>query len=696
MPSHLKMWSFLSLLALTALACGNITLFASTPSPARPTPSPAGVVAQATATPAPGRPTIPFLTSTPLPDSPTAPVSDDPNEPVLITGEIPFTSPFFLESSAEPFVLLEDEAGFVTRNLEFEFTLESQTIGPVERVDEDALVYTLPLPSVPRGTYVDVNNDGGADQGVQVFAVAYWSNTWGDPFLEPRDGGGWSTAYTSAIADPDRDYEIVGGTLVVWAPNDEQEFPTGFGDDGLLFTEDDPVAPIPAGYNLVNLDEVPFRVYKEAQPVLDLLEGEVSVNDFSNMSYTDAFAALYDQVSREYPFTEDKNIDWQVLYDEFAPRVAGVTNDADYYRVIRDFAFRIPDGHVGGLFNQEVFFEERGGGFGLLMEELSDGRVLVTDVLPDTVAAQAGIEVGAKILEWDGQSIGEAITGADPYVFGSYSTEHAKRQDQIIYLTRMPVGTQISIRYQNPGGAPEEITLVAELEVDSLLQAILPPEENLNLPVEGQILPSGFGYIKISSFLDDTNLTARIWERYVEQLIDNDVPGLILDLRYNGGGSGGLAIDFAGYFFDKEIILSQHAYYNDETEKFEYGELPARIEPAPLLYAGPIAVLVSPNCVSACEGFAYSVSLGDRAVIVGHFPTAGAYGEVGRGQYSLPGDLDLQIPAGRPETPEGQLLIEGTGVVPDIVVPVTEDEVLGRSDPVLDAAIEALFALIGR
>lgn len=101
-------------------------------------------------------------------------------------------------------------------------------------------------------------------------------------------------------------------------------------------------------------------------------------------------------------------------------------------------------------------------------------------------------------------------------------------------------------------------------------------------------------------------------------------------------------------------------------------------------------VLVSPSCVSACEGFAYLLTLNDRATIVGHAGTAGAYGDVGLGQYTLPGDLDLQFPTGRPETMDGQLLIEGTGVLPDVTVPVTYESALGLEDAVLDAAIKIL------
>ena len=143
--------------------------------------------------------------------------------------------------------------------------------------------------------------------------------------------------------------------------------------------------------------------------------------------------------------------------------------------------------------------------------------------------------------------------------------------------------------------------------------------------------------------------------------------------------------------FEEEILLSQRLYFNDITEQFEVRGNPARIEPAPEHYDGVIALLVSPDCASACEGFAYAISQGGRAIVVGHYPSAGMYGEVGRGQYDLPGGISLQFPTGRPETLDGKLLIEGIGIVPDITVPVTLESALGLSDTVLQAAIDALF-----
>jgi hypothetical protein len=138
----------------------------------------------------PENPQTDTATPTALPPAPVRSGDENPDEPVFIIGDIPYTSPFFIDTLSESFVLLEDQAGFVRRDREFEFSLAGQAIGPVEVREDETLAFSLALPSVPQGTLLDVDNDGSPDTGVQIFAVAYWSNTWGGPFLEDRDGKG--------------------------------------------------------------------------------------------------------------------------------------------------------------------------------------------------------------------------------------------------------------------------------------------------------------------------------------------------------------------------------------------------------------------------------------------------------------------------------------------------------------------------
>ena len=615
------------------------------------------------------------------------------DEPVLVTGTVPFTSPFFLLSATEPFVLLEDQAGFVARDLDFEFPLAGQSIGPVWQIDDNTMGYSLSLPAVPQGTLLDLDNDGQEDRGVMVFAVAYWSNIWGGPFLEEREGTGWSGAHATTITDPERDYEITGGHLIIWSPDDQQSFPSAFGDDEMLFTEDDPVQSIPPGYSIVDLNSEPFQAYKEAHPEFELLEGSGAVKDYSEMSYGEAFDTMFEKVSLEYPFTNDKNVDWDTLFTEFGSQAANASNDNEFYSVLREFTLSIPDGHISPGFNIDYFWDNYGGGIGIAATEISDGRVIITQVIPASPADDAGIEFGAQIITWAGLPVAQAVENVIP-LFAPYSTEHAEHNAKVIYLTRVPLYSDITFTYQNPGGNPTEITLRSEQDLESLFASdpiFGELETTVSLPIEGETLENGFGYIKISTFADDSNLMAQIWEYYVEQLIDNEVPGLIIDIRLNGGGFSGLAQDFVGYFFDDEILVSQRSYYNHLLGEFEYTDYPSKIEPGPLYYDGPIVAIISPNCVSACESFAYWLSINHRATLVGHFGTAGAYGEVGRGQYTMPGDLDMQFPTGRSETPDGDLLIEGVGVLPDVVVPITYESALGQVDILLERAIEILL-----
>lgn len=674
-----RIWKYLALLSLllSVLAC-KLSESSSTPT-SIPTP-----------------PAEPIATFTPLPAVHVQPGEAHPDEPVFISGEIPYTSRFFVDSLAEPFVMLEDEAGFAKRDFEFIFSPASQLIGPVEVSPDLKLTYSLSLPAIPQGTYLDLDNDGEQDTGVQVFAIAYWSNTWRDPFLEPRDGKGWSSAYASTTTDSEQEYEITGGTLVVWSPDELQAFPTGFGPDGKLFTADDPTAPIPAGYNLVDLNQEPFRVYKESRPVIDLIEGASEVNDFSDQLYTDAFNSLFDQASREYPFTTEKGIDWDTLKAKFGPQAEEASTPEDFYRVLRDLSFSIPDGHVNLSLNPDVFYQDYGGGFGLVLVELSDGRVIVKEVLPNSVAEKAGLVAGAEIVQWNGKAVSEAIESVIPGL-GPYSTDHVRRVNQVSFLTRVQPGTSVQVSYKDPGDAQEkQAEMESEVEYDSLFRTFPSADDDPQaLPIEARTLTdSGLGYIRINTFSDDENLMARLWDRYMQGLLDNEVPGLILDLRQNPGGSGRMAQDFAGYFFEDEFQPFTALYYNDISGQFEASKHPSRIEPAPSFFAGPIAVLVGPDCVSACEGFASSLQHDGRVIVVGHYPSAGAYGEVGQGQYNLPDELTIQFPTGRYETPDGELAIEGVGVIPDITVPVTAESALGQEDAVLQAAIEALLEKI--
>ncbi len=650
-------------------------------------------------------------TSTSLPPTPTLTPKPELKHPVQLSGQIEVSNALLIEVYFfERFVMLEDLTGYVERDYEYEQPLDAQILGPVkvqEKEDGDKVFsYTLHLPAQPTYPFNDVDNDKEEDQGLQIWQIIMTANYIDDPFLGEDETGGWSSSYTSARIDAENKNEIVGGDILVWAPDEGQSFPTGFGEDGLLFTEDDPVDTIPAGYTLVNLDAEPFEFYKETQPTLTLYEGDVAVNDYSDMGWTEAFQALHEKVSKEYPFNEIKDIDWDSLYEEFAPRFEEAEEDEDevaYYLALRDYSWSIPDGHVGmgiGEIGNQMFMEETEGGYGFAVTGLDDGRVIAHIVLDGGPAAEAGMKWGAEILEWNETPIDEAIAAVTPWS-KPHSSEHSLRIQQYRYLLRAPAGTEAEVQFQNPGAAAPttaSLTAIPERETFSATSVFEGFDWN-SLPVEYEILDRGYGYIRISSLSEDINLIIRLWEYALERMIENQVPALIIDMRQNTGGSP-LGSFFAGYFVEERIDLNRTYYYSEKTGEFETYGPPDYTEPdGDLYYDGQLGVLVSPGCMSACEDVAWTLSQLEQTRVFGYYPSDGIYGEVARGQYQLPGGYAFQAPTGMTKDMDGEIIIEGTGVVPDVHVPITEEtmyaEYVEGEDVVLKHAIEVMDRPLG-
>jgi len=636
---------------------------------------------------------------------PPAEIVNDEGGTQLITGEVTYTNPFFTSGVSEPLVILEDQAGFVDRNRGFILPPESQVLGQITSdFYTSPFTYTLQLPIEPQGTLRDVDNDGETDTGVQIFGIAYWTNIWGPSFLEERDlgGGGWSSAYASMrVSGRSRTlYEVTGGKYLIYAPDDEQGFPSGFGEDGLLFTEDDPTVAIPAGYTVVNMDTDPFTFDRSEHVTIDLIEGEgAEADDFSRMSYTDAFDAMIEKFRTDYAFTEFKQIDWDEKAAEFRPRFeeAEANNDSTAYQfALQDFIWSIPDGHVAMANTPALaqrFQEVTAGGIGIAIRRLDDGRTIVNYLTAGSPAEETGIELRAQILEINGRPIDEVVDEIIPWS-SPFSVQDRKLLQQLRYATRFLVDSEVEVTYQNPGDTePTTVTLTAVQEPESFaFSSFNRGLTGYELPVEYEpIQGTNYVLVRITDFLDNERLTIDLWERLMQDLNAQGVPGIIIDMRANGGGSGWLAAQMAAYFFDEELELGNIGRYDEDTGDFYFDPNQAQhfiLAPENLRYHGEVAVLVGPNCSSACEFFSYYMSLEDRSAIVGQYTTSGMGGGVER--FFMPEGITVQMTVARAVDANGEIHLAGKGVVPTVRVPVDEETLFSEGDPVLEAAVAHL------
>jgi len=210
-----------------------------------------------------------------------------------------------------------------------------------------------------------------------------------------------------------------------------------------------------------------------------------------------------------------------------------------------------------------------------------------------------------------------------------------------------------------------------------------------SIPVDFRILGGGVAYVQITDFNDSNTLTIQLWERMIEQLNENAIPNLIIDMRFNGGGSGWLADQMAAYFFDEPLITGYGSGYDIDVGEYVTNlDRPRRfyLPPEELRYDGEIAVLVGLGCASACEFFSYDMSLQDRAAIIGQYPSAGLGGGVS--DFDMPEGLRVRFTVARELDADQNIHLEGIGVQPTIRVPIDEESVLSQGDIVLDYAFQ--------
>lgn len=228
------------------------------------------------------------------------------------------------------------------------------------------------------------------------------------------------------------------------------------------------------------------------------------------------------------------------------------------------------------------------GGIGIIVENNEKTGLTVITPLPETPAANAGMQPGDVIV-----AVNEQLT------------KNLSR-DESIKLIKGPVGESVNIEFKHRG---QEETISADMirqvvEVPSVEGDYRDETLNWTFRLEDH---SNIGYIRLSTFgekseLEMTNALASI---------NGKVDGLILDLRENPGGLLNTAIKLADKFIESGIIV--------ETRRRD-GQIEDRYTASEKLEFDkntPMVVLINGRSASASEIVAACLQDHDRAVVCG-------------------------------------------------------------------------------
>jgi len=363
-------------------------------------------------------------------------------------------------------------------------------------------------------------------------------------------------------------------------------------------------------------------------------------------------------------------------------------NNADaYYVALLEYVYSIPDGNMGLYDDEAIRHAHVGGSPGFSVLQLDDGRVVAHVILEDGPAAAIGMQWGAEILDYNGTPIQESLARA-PIIWARRppATPEGRRIEQMRFLTRCPVKTEVAFSFRNPDATETFAASVQAVDDDyvALDRTYLHAGEagEFGPPIEARILPSGPGYIRIHFFAPSVGVPfpANAFKSEIAGMIRKGVPGLILDLRGNSGGADDLAAKFLGHFFADEVFYEDIAVYDKSDKAFVTrpdGRL--RITPRDPLFEGPIAVLVDHAVFNAAEGFVRALQRREDVHVIGVHGTFGSVA-VGGGYADLPDGRALYFPVGRVLDAEGAIQGEANaagegGITPDLRVPLTFENV---------------------
>ncbi|MCB0563317.1 MAG: carboxy terminal-processing peptidase [Phaeodactylibacter sp.] len=185
--------------------------------------------------------------------------------------------------------------------------------------------------------------------------------------------------------------------------------------------------------------------------------------------------------------------------------------------------------------------------------------------------------------------------------------------NDVVQLIRGKKGTHVTLTIKKIDGTVEDITIERDI-------VVLEEQFAKSLILEGAEAGERIGYINLPSFYadfqnSDGQSSAKDIEAELEKLKAEKVDGIVLDLRYNGGGSLRDVQKMTGYFIEKGPVV-QVKSRGSEPEVLR--DVDPRVQ-----YDGPLIVMVNTYSASASEILAAALQDYGRAIIVGSKSTFG-------------------------------------------------------------------------
>ena len=396
-----------------------------------------------------------------------------------------------------------------------------------------------------------------------------------------------------------------------------------------------------------------------------------------------AIDAVWTTINERYYRADLNGVDWAAARVRWEPQALAATNDDEFWERLDLMAAELSDAHTRVESLKQVTRRKAQQSFslGIGLREI-DGEILVLSVHPESDAYWAGVRAGMRLHKIGDQSARDQWTTW---------RESARKTSSPQAALRTPVRKLNDAAIAaSEGNSKRGLSLTFLRNDGTELVAQLKPVALSTKPsVSKRVLPNGIGYIRLTAFSESIR----------SNLLDavaalRDTPALILDLRGNGGGSAAMAEALVGSLIKQKTVIARAETRSGRPVTVAFGaikiiELERSVAGREDAYTGKVAVLMDHDSASASEGTAAALQSIGRAIVVGEVSCGCLLGYLG--YTSLPGGGELAYSEIGFKSVKGER-IEGRGVVPDVTVSRSRNDVIVQRDRTLEAAQAALLA----
>ena len=301
----------------------------------------------------------------------------------------------------------------------------------------------------------------------------------------------------------------------------------------------------------------------------------------------------------------------------------------------------------------ESFKTDLKGSFGGIGAEVGnkDGNIVIVAPLDDTPAQRAGLLAKDIIVAVDGESVqGWSV-------------------DQAVGKIRGLKGTEVTLSIFREGKTkPFDVKLIRDIIEIKSVKLTYKETTNSN----GQ--KNTIAVIVLSRFGDDTKA---LFDKAVNDILNKNVQGIILDLRNDPGGYLQTSVDVASSWLKSGDLVVSEAHSNGTTNKYTAQGLNR-------LAGIKTVVLINGGSASAAEILAGALRDHNVAMLIGEK-------SFGKGSVQelvdLPGGSAVKVTVAKWITPGGKNL-NHDGLQPDVEVKYTEEDFNAGKDPQMEKALE--------